>query len=69
MSFNTTLVLIAVHFESDGYFLLFLEDYKLDQAIELYSDYFKLTFQHMPHLLASGPSGMVFKHLQNRFHP
>jgi hypothetical protein len=29
-SFNTTLIFTALHFELDGYFLLFLENYKPD---------------------------------------
>jgi hypothetical protein len=62
-SFDTTLVLTTLHLESYGYFPLFLEDYELDQDLEFSFDSFKLTFQHMPHLLASGSYGMVFEHL------
>ncbi len=63
MSSNTTSVFTTLHLKSNGYFLLFLEDYELDYDIELSFDSFKLTFQHMPDLLASGPSRMVFEHL------
>jgi hypothetical protein len=47
---------------------LFLKDYERDQDLELSSDYFKLTFKWMSHLLASGPFGTVFEHLQDCFH-
>jgi hypothetical protein len=30
MSSDTTLILIALHFKSDGYFPLFIKDYELD---------------------------------------
>jgi hypothetical protein len=60
MSSDTTSVFTALHPESNGYFLLFLEDYELDYNFELSFDSFKLAFQHMPHLLASGPSRMIF---------
>jgi hypothetical protein len=70
MSFDTTtLVLTTLHFELNGYFPFFLEDYELDQDFEPFFDSFKLTFQHMPHLLASGPSRMVFEHIRDCFHP
>jgi hypothetical protein len=61
-SFNTILVLIALHPNLDGYFPFFLKNYKLDQDLELSFDSFKLAFQHMPHLLARGHSGMGFEH-------
>jgi hypothetical protein len=38
------------YLELNGYFLLFLEDYKLDQDLELSFDSFKLMFQRMSHL-------------------
>jgi len=63
--FNTTLSLIALHLNSNGYFPFFLKDYKLDQDLELSSNFFKLTFQCMPHLLVNGPFMMVFEHPQN----
>jgi hypothetical protein len=68
MSFNTTSIFTTLHPESDGYFLFFLEDYKLDQDLEFSFDSFKLTFERMPHLSASCPSKMVFEHLQDYFH-
>jgi hypothetical protein len=61
-SFNTTSTLTALHLQSHGYFPFFLEDYKLDQNLEISSISFKLAFQRMPHLLASA-FGMVFEHL------
>jgi hypothetical protein len=49
MSFDTTLTLIALHPKLDGYFLLLLEDYKLNQNLELFFDHFKLTIlMHAP---------------------
>jgi hypothetical protein len=62
-SFDTTLTLITLHLESNGYFPLFLKDYKPNQNLEISLYSFKLTFQCMPHLSASGPFGMVFEHL------
>jgi hypothetical protein len=56
MSFDTTLDLITLHLKLDGYFSLCLEDYELDKDLELFSDSFKLAFQCMSHLLASGHS-------------
>ncbi len=41
----------------------FVEDYELNQDLELSFDSFKLTFQHMLNLFANGPSRMVFEHL------
>jgi hypothetical protein len=61
-SFNTISILITLHPNLDGYFPFFLKDYKLDQDLELSFDSFKLSFQHMPHLLASGHSRMGFEH-------
>jgi hypothetical protein len=43
MSFDTTLTLIALHFESYGYFMFFLNDYELNQDIEFSFNSFKLT--------------------------
>ncbi len=63
MSFDTTLVLTALHPESNGYFPLFLKNYELDQNLELFSNSFKPSFQHMPHMSTNGPSMMVFEHL------
>jgi hypothetical protein len=60
-SFDTTSTLIALHPESNGYFPLFLEDCELNQDLKLSSNSFKLTFHYMPHLLANGPSRMVFE--------
>jgi hypothetical protein len=48
--------------------LFLLKDYELDHDLELSSDFFKLTFQHMSHLFASNLSRMVFEHLWNYFH-
>jgi hypothetical protein len=67
-SSNTTSTFITLHPNSNGY-LLFLKDYELDQKLKLSYDSFKLTFQHMPHLLASGPFGMIFECFQDYFHP
>jgi hypothetical protein len=67
-SFDTTLALTPLHHELNGYFMLFLEDYELDQNLILSSDSFKLTFQCMPHLSANGFSGMVFEHFWDYFH-
>jgi hypothetical protein len=46
----------------------FLEDYKPNQNLELSFDSFKLMFQCMSHLSASGPFGIVFEHLHDYFH-
>jgi len=67
-SSDTTLVFIALHLELDGYFLLFLKDYKLDQELKLFFHYFKLAFQCMSHLSINGLSRMVFEHLWDCFH-
>jgi hypothetical protein len=63
-SFDTTTTFITQPFESNGYFPFFFKDYEPDQNLELSSNSFKLTFQCMPHLLASGHFGMVFEHLR-----
>jgi hypothetical protein len=63
MSFDTTVIFAALHFVLNGYFPLFLEDYELNKDLELSFHSFKLTFQHMPQLLASGHFGMIFEHL------
>ncbi len=68
-SSNTNSTFIALHLELDGYFSLFLKDYKLDQDIELSFNSFELTFQRTSHLSMIGPSGMVFEHLRDCFHP
>jgi hypothetical protein len=68
-SSNTTLIPIALHPKSDGYFSFFLKDYEPDQDLEFSFYSFKLTFQGMPHLLTNGISGMVFEHLRNYYHP
>jgi hypothetical protein len=68
-SFDTTSTFITLHLELDGYFLLFFEDYKPNQDFELSFDSFKMAFQSMSHLSASGPSMMVFEHLRDYFHP
>jgi hypothetical protein len=62
MSFDTP-IFYTLHHESNGLFSLFLEDYELDQNLELSFDSLKLAFQHMLHLSSSGPSKMVFEHL------
>jgi hypothetical protein len=54
MSFNTTSALVTLHLESNGYFPLFLEDYELNQELELSFNSFKLAFQRMSHKSASG---------------
>jgi len=68
-SSNTSSTFTALHFELDGYFSLFQKDYKLDQDIELSFNSFELTFQRISHLLVIGPSGVVFEHLRDCFHP
>jgi hypothetical protein len=68
-SFDTTSTLTTLHLESNGHFPLFFKDYEPNQDLELSSSSFKLTFQQMPHLSASGPFGMVFKQLQDCFSP
>jgi len=67
-SFDTTSTLTTLHPESNGYFSLFLQDYKPDQDLKLFSNSFKLTFQCMPHISVSGPSRMVFEHFWDCFH-
>jgi hypothetical protein len=44
MSFDTISTLIALHSKSNGYFSLFLENYKLNQDLELFSNSLKLPF-------------------------
>jgi hypothetical protein len=60
MSFDTISTFTTLHPESNGYFLLFLEDYEPNQDLELSSDSFKLTIQCMLHLSTIGLVGMVF---------
>jgi len=67
-SLNTISVLIALHLNLDGYIPFFLKDYKLNQDLKLSFDSFKLSFQHMPDLLASGHSRMGFEHFRDCFH-
>ncbi len=62
MSFDTTLVLTTLHPKLNGYFPLFLKDYELNQDFEFFFFFFKLTFQRMSHLLASGPSKIFLTH-------
>jgi hypothetical protein len=62
-SFETTLTLTTLHLESNGFFLLFLEDYELDQDLKISSNFFKLTFQFMLHLSINGHYGMVFEQI------
>jgi hypothetical protein len=69
MSSNTTLVFTLLHPESNGYFMFFLKDYELNRDFEFSFNSFKLTFQRMPCMLASGLFKMVFEHLQDCFHP
>jgi hypothetical protein len=61
---------LSLHYTliSNGYFPFFLKDYKPNQNLNLSFNFFKLTFQHMLHLLANGYYGMVFEHLQDYFH-
>jgi hypothetical protein len=68
LSSNTTSTLTTLHFESNDFFLFFLENYEPNQAFELSFDFFKLAFQHMSHLSTSDHFGMVFVDLQNCFH-
>jgi hypothetical protein len=68
MSFDTTSIFTTLQFELNGYFPLFLEDYKPDWDLELSFDSFKLVFQRMSHLSINDSSGMVFEHLQDFFH-
>jgi hypothetical protein len=58
-SSDTTLIFIVLHYESDGFLSLVLEDSKPNQNLELSSYYFKLTFQCMLNLFANGPYWMV----------
>jgi hypothetical protein len=67
-SSNTTSTFITLQLESNGYFPLFLKDYKLDQDLKLSFDSFKLAFQRTPHLSSNGPFKMVFEHLWDYFH-
>jgi hypothetical protein len=67
-SFDTTSVFTTLHLKSNGYFSFFLKNYELDQDLELSSDSFKLAFQCMLHLSASGPFMTIFEHLRHCFH-
>jgi hypothetical protein len=68
ISSNTTSVPTALHPKSNGYFLLFLENYEPNQDLELSSNSFKLTFQHMLHLSTRDIFGMVFEHFRDYIH-
>jgi hypothetical protein len=46
-----------------------LLDFQLNTNFKFSLDSFKLTFIQSPHLLVSGPSSMVLKHLQDLFDP
>jgi len=59
-SFDTALAFTTLHPQSNCCFPLFLEDYEPDQDFKFFSNSFKLTFQHMLHLLVNGHFGMVF---------
>jgi hypothetical protein len=63
---DTTSILTNLHLESNDHFPLFLKDYELDQDFKFSFNSFKLAFQHMLHVLASGHFGMVF---EDYFHP
>jgi hypothetical protein len=60
---NSALIITTLHLKLNGNFRLFLQDYELDQDFKFFSNFFKLTFYGMSHLLTSGPFGMVFEHL------
>jgi hypothetical protein len=64
---DITLAFTALHPKSNRYFPFFLEEYEPNQNFKFSFNSFKLAFQHMPHLLASGHYGMVFEHLQDFF--
>jgi hypothetical protein len=66
-SFDITLTFTALHPESNGYFLFFLEDYKQDQDFELSSEFFKMAFQCMLHLSVSGHFGIFFDTFETIF--
>jgi hypothetical protein len=68
MSFDTISTLTTLHPELNNYFSFFPKDYEPNQDLEFSSNSFKLAFQHMPHMLASGLSGMVFEQLWDCFH-
>jgi hypothetical protein len=67
-SFDTTSAFTTLHFKSNGYFSLFLEDYEQNQNLKFSSESFKLIFQRMPHLSTNGFFGMIFENLQDCFH-
>ncbi len=68
-SSNTTSVLTTLHPKSYGYFLLFLEEYKLNQDLELFSDSFKLAFQCRSHLQQMVILGWFLNTFKIFFHP
>ncbi len=67
-SSNTTSALTTLHPESNGYFLFFFENYELNHDLTFFFNSFKLAFQRMPHLSASGHFGMVLEHLWDCLH-
>ncbi len=51
--FNTTLALIVLHIESNGFFPFFVKNYESNRNLKFLYDSFKLVFQHISHLFAS----------------
>jgi hypothetical protein len=41
----------------------YLMEFEPEADLDFFKNMFKLTFIHLTHLLAGGPSNMVFKHL------
>jgi len=64
MSFDTTSTFTTLHLNLDNYFPFFLKDLESNQDLEIFSNSFKLAFQHMLHLSTNGLFGMVFEHLR-----
>jgi hypothetical protein len=62
MSFNTTLGLVVLHLESNGFFPFFVKIYKLKDLKFLY-DFFNPIFQHVSHLFASDLLLGLFFHI------
>jgi hypothetical protein len=52
MSFDTISTLNILHLELDGFFPVFMENYKLNQGLELSSKSFKLALKYMPHFIS-----------------
>jgi hypothetical protein len=68
MSFDTTLIIFALHHESNGFFPFFLKDYELYQDLSfhlIFSSYHSNTCRIY---LQMALYGMVFEHLRNCFH-